>query len=46
MKIIIKIKDVSVEIEDDDTNQAIRFYLENIKTVINEVFENYKKLDL
>jgi hypothetical protein len=45
MKIIVKIKDVTVEIS-DTSDRTIYHSEKEIKALINEVFDNYKKLDL
>lgn len=43
MRIKIKIKEVEVEIE-DSTTEAVRWYIENIKTIITTTFEESNKL--
>jgi hypothetical protein len=45
MKIIVKIKDVTVELS-DVSDRAIHFSEKEIKALIKEVFDNYKQLDL
>lgn len=44
MRIKIKIKEVEVEIE-DNTTEAVRYYISNIKDIITTTFEEYNKLD-
>lgn len=42
MRIKIKIKEVEVE---DNTTEAVRWYIENIKTIITITFEEANKLE-